>query len=140
LFYFLLKTDEGVGWWLRRAGGRFPPSLIRYREIGFFFAETAFFCAGISFFQTTGVRQWGLGRQRGGQRWRRRKRGGRCRTLKSRFWKTITSLGYLRSFLEILFNLRPNPSNKGILFRFTITLFSFFLLGTDCLALLLVPF
>ena len=24
---FLVKTDEGVGWWLRRAGGRFPPSL-----------------------------------------------------------------------------------------------------------------
>jgi len=42
LFYFLLKTDEGVGWWLRRAGGRFPPSLIRYREIGFFLRDRLF--------------------------------------------------------------------------------------------------
>jgi len=79
-----------------------------------------------------------VGRERGGQRWRRRKGGGRRRTLKSRFWKTITSLGYLRSFLKILFQLRPTPSNKRILVRFTITLVSFF--GTDCPALLLVPF
>ena len=61
LFYFLLKTDEGVGWWLRRAGGRFPPSLIRYREIGFFFSRDRLFLRGNFFFRPQGCANGGWG-------------------------------------------------------------------------------
>ena len=111
---------------------------MRYREIDFFFARGSIFLRGNIFF---GVHQWVGGRQgEGGNTWRGRKRGGRRRALKSGNWKTRTSLGYVRSFLEILFNLRPTPSNQRILVRFTITLLLSFLLRTDCLVLLLVPF
>ena len=114
---------------------------MRYREIEFFFARGSIFFAREHFFSGNRVHQWvGGGQGEGGKTWRGRKRGGRRRALKSGNWKTRTSLGYVRSFLEILFNLRPTPSNQRILVRFTITLLLSFLLRTDCLLLLLVPF